>query len=46
MWREWLGSQARIIEIDLNPEVKKWKDQGDQLFGEKFYRRLARLMRF
>jgi len=46
MWRKWLGAQARIIGVDLNPEAKKWEahgfeihigDQGDPEFWQKFY---------
>lgn len=25
MWRDYFGSKARIIGIDLNPNAKKWK---------------------
>ena len=32
MWREWLGSDARIIGIDLNPQAEKWKDHGFEIF--------------
>lgn len=44
MWRKWLGDNARIIGIDLNPDALKWQeygfeiyigDQGDPLFWEK-----------
>lgn len=31
MWREWLGPKARIIGIDLNPDAKKWEDQGFEI---------------
>jgi hypothetical protein len=43
MWRKWLGDNARVIGIDLNPEALKWQehgfeiyigDQGDPLFWE------------
>ena len=26
MWRDWLGKDARIIGIDLDPNAKKWKN--------------------
>lgn len=32
MWRNWLGPQARIIGIDLNPEAKKWTAEGFDIF--------------
>lgn len=32
MWRNWLGPKARIIGIDLNPEAKRWKDHGFEIF--------------
>lgn len=32
MWRKWLGPQARIIGIDLNPEVAKWRQYGFEIF--------------
>ena len=28
MWRNWLGKEARIIGIDLNPAAKKWEQHG------------------
>ena len=43
MWRKWLGNNARIIGIDLNPEALKWEefgfeiyigDEGDPLFWQ------------
>ena len=46
IWRDWLGSEARIIGIDLNPESKKWQnfgfdifigDQGDPEFWRKTF---------
>ena len=46
MWRRWLGDQARIIGVDLNPEAKKWEefgfeivigDQGDPDFWRNFH---------
>ena len=32
MWRKWLGSKARIIGIDLNPEAKKWEEHGFEIY--------------
>ena len=32
MWREWLGPQARIVGIDLNPEASKWREHGFEIF--------------
>ena len=32
MWRKWLGPDARIIGIDLNPEAEKWRDYGFEIF--------------
>lgn len=32
MWRNFFGKQARIIGIDLNPEVKKWENEGFEIF--------------
>lgn len=32
MWRSWLGENARIIGIDLNPEALKWKKYGFDIF--------------
>lgn len=32
MWKRWLGEDARIIGIDLNPEAKKWEDFGFEIF--------------
>ena len=32
MWREWLGPEARIIGIDLNPAANKWKDFGFEIY--------------
>ena len=50
MWRKWLGPNARIIGIDLNPEALKWidhgfeifiGDQGDPNFWQKFYKNIS-----
>ncbi len=36
MWREWLGPQARIIGVDLNPGALKWQAHGfDILIGDQ-----------
>ena len=32
MWRNWLGPDARIIGIDLNPEATKWRESGFDIF--------------
>ena len=32
MWREFFGSKARIIGIDLNPAAQKWKADGFEIF--------------
>ena len=32
MWRDFFGPKARIIGIDLNPEVKKWEKDGFEIF--------------
>jgi hypothetical protein len=32
MWRKFLGPQARIIGIDLNPAALKWNDYGFEIF--------------
>lgn len=32
MWRRWLGDNARIIGIDLNPEAKKWEQYGFEIY--------------
>ena len=32
MWREFLGPQARIIGVDLNPNAKKWEAHGFEIF--------------
>lgn len=50
MWKEWLGPQARIIGIDLNPGALKWQkhgfeiyigDQGDPQFWRDFYQTIG-----
>jgi hypothetical protein len=32
MWREFLGPKARIIGVDLNPNARKWIDDGFEIF--------------
>ena len=32
MWREFLGDNARIIGVDLNPEATKWREHGFEIF--------------
>jgi len=32
MWRDFLGPEARIIGIDLNPEAKRWEAEGFEIF--------------
>lgn len=32
MWRNWLGENARIIGIDLNPDALKWRDHGFEIY--------------
>ena len=32
MWREFLGSQARIIGIDIEPTAVKWREFGFEIF--------------
>ena len=32
MWRDFFGPQARIIGVDLNPEAKKWEEEGFEIF--------------
>ncbi|HYN79354.1 MAG TPA: hypothetical protein VES73_16350 [Lamprocystis sp. (in: g-proteobacteria)] len=31
MWRQWLGDQARIIGLDLNPGALKWREAGFEI---------------
>ena len=47
MWRKWLGKEARIIGVDLNPDAAKWEnygfeifigDQGDPIFWENLFK--------
>jgi len=32
MWRSWLGEQARIIGIDLNPGAQRWAEHGFEIY--------------
>ena len=32
MWRKFLGPEARIIGVDLNPEAKRWEADGFEIF--------------
>lgn len=55
MWRSWLGPEARIVGIDLNPEAKKWEahgfeiligDQGDPTFWASALPKIGRIDAF
>jgi hypothetical protein len=50
MWRQWLGKEARIIGVDLNPKAAKWErygfeifigDQGDPIFWENLFKHIG-----
>lgn len=50
MWRRYLGPQARIIGIDLNPQARHWEslgfeihigDQASRSFWREFYARVG-----
>jgi hypothetical protein len=52
MWRDFFGPNARIIGIDLNPEVLVWRDYGfeifigsqsDRLFWESFVKEVPEI---
>ncbi|WP_298854314.1 class I SAM-dependent methyltransferase [uncultured Ruegeria sp.] len=32
MWREFFGPQARIIGVELNPDAKRWEQDGFEIF--------------
>ncbi len=32
MWRDYLGADARIIGIDMNPQARKWEEHGFEIF--------------
>lgn len=43
MWRNFFGSKARIIGVDMNPDAKKWEKYGFEIFigsqsDENFWR--------
>lgn len=50
MWRQWLGPQARIVGVDMNPGAAKWRDhgfeiiigdQGDPEFWQEAFREIG-----
>jgi len=50
MWRDYLGPQARIIGVDLNPASKMWEshgfeihigDQASQMFWRDFFQKVG-----
>lgn len=52
MWRSFFGKKARIIGVDLNPEVKKFEkdgfeifvgDQSDKKFWKILYRKIGKI---
>ena len=52
IWRKYFGKKARIIGIDLNPNCKKFKkkgieifigDQSSPVFWKKFFRRVGKV---
>tara|TARA_B100000579_G_scaffold379438_1_gene346769 strand:- start:490 stop:1224 length:735 start_codon:yes stop_codon:yes gene_type:complete len=52
MWRDYFGQEARIIGIDLNPEVKKFEkdgfeifvgDQADKQFWNEFFQKVGKV---
>ncbi len=52
MWRKFLGKKAKIIGIELNPDAKKFKklgfeifigDQSDPFFWKKFYKKVGKI---
>ena len=55
MWKKWLGENARVIGIDLNPEAKKWEahnfeifigDQGDPEFWREILPKIGQVDAF
>lgn len=47
MWRDYFGSKARVIGVDLNPKAKKWKDEGFEIFignqsDENFWKKFSK----
>lgn len=52
MWRDYFGSKACIIGVDLNPDAKKWEKEGfeifigsqsDEAFWEKFIQEVGQI---
>lgn len=52
MWRSFFGRKARIVGVDLNPEVKKFEkdgfeifvgDQSDKKFWKNLYRKIGKI---
>ncbi len=52
MWRHFLGKKAKIIGIDLNPDIKRFKkygfemvigDQSDEGFWKKFFKKYGKV---
>ena len=52
MWRSFFGNKCRVIGIELNPEAKKLKkngfeiyigDQSDKKFWKKFYKKVGKI---
>jgi len=52
MWRDFLGSQARIIGVDIDPSAVKWRefgfeifigDQADPNFWQEFFRNVGQV---
>jgi len=46
MWRDYFGSKARVIGVDLNPEANKWKAEGFEIFignqsDENFWKKFS-----
>ena len=47
MWRDYFGSKARIIGVDLNPRAKKWETKGFEIFigdqsDENFWKKFTK----
>ncbi len=52
MWKKFFGKKARIIGVDLNPDTKKLKDDGFEIyigdqstkeFWSKFYKKIGKI---
>jgi len=46
MWRDFFGPKARIIGVDLNPNAKKWEEEGFEIYigsqsDENFWNRFV-----